>query len=152
MHDSSSVINTPSDVNKSSRSKTDISREIILPAGTLMTQEILSLLLTLVMVQLIEITNNYPQATGAGYPYMTYNSGNTQYAPVKIYQVEMRVIQGTNMQPWDQGNPITTYTQSQTGGYYVSEPCHGMPFAIKRNSGSIRIDVDWSTYGWRILP
>ena len=97
-------------------------------------------------------TNNYPQATGAGYPYMTYNSGNAQYAPIKIYPGRDEGIQGTNMQPWDQGNPITTYTQSQTGGYYVSEPYHGMPFAIKRNGGSIKLMWIGPAYGWRILP
>ena len=155
MHDSSSVIQlTPSDVNKVVAVKTDISREIILPAGTLMTPGD--------TVTVIDVgygaldrndTNNYPQATGAGFPYMTYNSGNAQYAPIKIYPSRDEGIQGTNIQPWNQPNSISNYTQSQTStGYYVPEPFHGMPFAIKRNGGSIKLMWIGPAYGWRILP
>ena len=155
MHDSSPVIQlTPSDVNKVVAVKTDISREIILPAGTLMTPGD--------TVTVIDVgygaldrddTNNYPQATGAGFPYMTYNSGNAQYAPIKIYPSRDEGIQGTNIQPWNQPNSISNYTQSQTNtGYYVPEPFHGMPFAIKRNGGSIKLMWIGPAYGWRILP
>ena len=155
MHDGNYIIQlTPSDVNKVVAVKTDIPREIILPAGTLMTPGD--------TVTVIDVgygaldrndTNNYPQATGAGFPYMTYNSGNAQNAPIKIYPSRDEGIQGTNIQPWNQPNSISNYTQSQTStGYYVPEPFHGMPFAIKRNGGSIRLMWIGPAYGWRILP
>ena len=155
MHDSGVVIHlTPSEVNKVIAVKTDIPRQIILPAGALMTPGD--------TVTVIDVghgpydrddTNLYPFATPTmGFPYYTYNSGNSSYAPILIYPDRDDGIQGTNIQPWNSGNSITVYGTAQNGGKYVSEPFHGMPFAINKNGGSIKLMWIGPSYGWRVLP
>ena len=154
MHDSSVVIHlTPSEVNKVVAVKTNIPRQIILPAGTLMTPGD--------TVTVIDVghgpldrndTTEYPFAIGAGFPYYTYNSGNSSYCPILIYPDRDDGIQGTNIQPWNQFQPITNYGTGQNGGRYVGEPFHGMPFAINKNGGSIKLMWIGPSYGWRVLP
>ena len=155
MHDSSVVIHlTPSEVNKVVAVKTDIPRQIILPAGALMTPGD--------TVTVIDVghgpydrddTNLYPFATPTmGFPYYTYNSGNSSYAPILIYPDRDDGVQGTNIQPWNSGNSITVYGTAQNGGKYVTEPFHGMPFAINKNGGSIKLMWIGPSYGWRVLP
>ena len=154
MHDSSVVIHlTPSEVNKVVAVKTNIPRQIILPAGSLMTPGD--------TVTVIDVghgpldrndTTEYPFAINSGFPYYTYNSGNSSYAPILIYPDRDDGIQGTNIQPWNSGNSITAYGTAQNGGRYVPEPFHGMPFAINKNGGSIRLMWIGPSYGWRVLP
>ena len=154
MHDSSVVIHlTPSEVNKVVAVKTNIPRQIILPAGSLMTPGD--------TVTVIDVghgpldrndTTEYPFAIGAGFPWYTYNSGNSSYCPILIYPDRDDGIQGTNIQPWNSGQPITSYGTSQNGGRYVAEPFHGMPFAINKNGGSIKLMWIGPSYGWRVLP
>ena len=153
MHDSAGAIHlTPADVNAVVAVKTDIPRQIVLPMGSLMTPGD-----TITFMDVgtgpvdRESTTDYPHANGVGHPWYNYNSGNASVNPIFIYPDEEEGIQGTNHEPWS--GDITNGAANNSGtGWFIQEPFHGMPFAINRNGGSIKLIYCGLNYGWRILP
>ena len=153
MHDAAGAIHlTPANVNAVVAVKTDLPRQIVLPMGSLMT---LGDTITVMDVGTgpvdREDTMEYPHANGVGHPAYNYNSGNASVNPILIFPDEEEGIQGTNIQPWT--GDITNGSANYSGtGWILSEPFHGMPFAINRNGGSIKLIWCGLNYGWRILP
>ena len=153
MHDSAGAIHlTPADVNAVVAVKTDLPRQIVLPMGSLMTPgDTITIMDVGTGPVDREDTNEYPDAAGVGHPVYNYNSGNASVNPILIYPDEEEGIQGTNIEPWS--GDITNGAANNSGtGWFLSEPFHGMPFAINRNGGSIKLIYCGVNYGWRILP
>ena len=153
MHDSAGAIHlTPADVNAVVAVKTDLPRQIVLPMGSLMTPGDTITVMDVGTGPLDrENTTDYPHANGVGHPAYNYNSGNASVNPIFIYPDEEEGIQGTNIQPWT--GDITNGSPNESGtGWLLSESFHGMPFAINRNGGSIKLIYCGLNYGWRILP
>ena len=153
MHDSSGAIHlTPADVNAVVAVKTDLPRQIVLPMGSLMTPgDTITVMDVGTGPQDRENTTEYPHANGVGHPVYNYNSGNASVNPIFIYPDEEEGIQGTNIEPWS--GDITNGSANNSGtGWFLNESFHGMPFAINRNGGSIKLIYCGVNYGWRILP
>ena len=153
MHDSTGAIHlTPADVNAVVAVKTDLPRQIVLPMGSLMTPGDTITVMDVGTGPLDrENTTDYPHANGVGHPVYNYNSGNASVNPIFIYPDEEEGIQGTNIEPWS--GDITNGSANNSGtGWFLNESFHGMPFAINRNGGSIKLIYCGVNYGWRILP
>ena len=153
MHDSALAIHlTPADVNAVVAVKTDLPRQIVLPMGSLMTPGDTITIMDVGTGPLDrENTTDYPHANGVGHPVYNYNSGNASVNPIFIYPDEEEGIQGTNIEPWS--GDITNGSANNSGtGWFLNESFHGMPFAINRNGGSIKLIYCGVNYGWRILP
>ena len=153
MHDSTGAIHlTPADVNAVVAVKTDLPRQIVLPMGSLMTPGDTITVMDVGTGPLDrENTTDYPHANGVGHPVYNYNSGNASMNPIFIYPDEEEGIQGTNIEPWS--GDITNGSANNSGtGWFLNESFHGMPFAINRNGGSIKLIYCGVNYGWRILP
>ena len=153
MHDSAGAIHlTPADVNAVIAVKTDLPRQIVLPMGSLMTPGDTITVMDVGTGPLDrENTTDYPHANGVGHPAYNYNSGNASMNPIFIYPDEEEGIQGTNIEPWT--GDITNGSANNSGtGWFLNESFHGMPFAINRNGGSIKLIYCGLNYGWRILP
>ncbi len=153
MHDSALAIHlTPADVNAVVAVKTDLPRQIVLPMGSLMTPGDTITVMDVGTGPLDrENTTDYPHANGVGHPVYNYNSGNASMNPIFIYPDEEEGIQGTNIEPWS--GDITNGSANNSGtGWFLQESFHGMPFAINRNGGSIKLIYCGLNYGWRILP
>ena len=153
MHDSTGAIHlTPADVNAVVAVKTDLPRQIVLPMGSLMTPGDTITVMDVGTGALDrEDTTEYPHANGVGHPVYNYNSGNASMNPIFIYPDEEEGIQGTNIEPWS--GDITNGSANNSGtGWFLNESFHGMPFAINRNGGSIKLIYCGVNYGWRILP
>ena len=153
MHDSALAIHlTPADVNAVIAVKTDLPRQIVLPMGSLMTPGDTITVMDVGTGPLDrEDTTEYPHANGVGHPVYNYNSGNASMNPIFIYPDEEEGIQGTNIEPWS--GDITNGSANNSGtGWFLQESFHGMPFAINRNGGSIKLIYCGVNYGWRILP
>ena len=153
MHDSAGAIHlTPADVNAVVAVKTDLPRQIVLPMGSLMTPGDTITVIDVGTGALDrEDTTEYPHANGVGHPVYNYNSGNASMNPIFIYPDEEEGIQGTNIEPWS--GDITNGSANNSGtGWFLQESFHGMPFAINRNGGSIKLIYCGVNYGWRILP
>ena len=153
MHDSAGAIHlTPADVNAVVAVKTDLPRQIVLPMGSLMTPgDTITVMDVGTGPRDREDTTEYPHANGVGHPVYNYNSGNASVNPIFIYPDEEEGIQGTNIEPWS--GDITNGSANNSGtGWFLNESFHGMPFAINRNGGSIKLIYCGVNYGWRILP
>ena len=153
MHDSAGAIHlTPADVNAVVAVKTDLPRQIVLPMGSLMTPgDTITVMDVGTGPRDREDTTEYPHANGVGHPVYNYNSGNASMNPIFIYPDEEEGIQGTNIEPWS--GDITNGSANNSGtGWFLNESFHGMPFAINRNGGSIKLIYCGVNYGWRILP